>query len=264
MTRTALQQIIESTRDTVRRRSSLASTSELKARIKDLPPPRPFLQPPIHDIALIAEIKRASPSKGPIRPELSPAEVARTYWQAGAAAVSVLTEERFFLGHPSFIHDVRGACPLPVLRKDFIVDPWQMYETRAIEADAVLLIATVLDSPLLRDLLDLADELKLECLVEVHTLEDLAKVPPDVRVVGVNARDLHTFATDLGVAERLIPEVIASGRPGRIAVAESGIFTRSDVERVRAAGASAVLVGEALMRANDIAAKVGELLGRGA
>lgn len=263
MSRTVLQQIIESTRETVRQRSAAAPASELRARIEDLPPTRPFLQPPFDGIALIAEIKRASPSKGIIRPELSPAEVARVYWQAGAAAVSVLTEERFFLGHPSFVEQVRCACPLPVLRKDFIVDPWQMYETRAIGADAVLLIAAVLDEPLLRDLFGLANELDLECLVEVHSPDDLAKVPSDARVVGVNARDLHTFRTDLGVAVRMIPAVVASGRPDRIAVAESGIFSRSDVERVAAVGASAVLVGEALMREDDIAGKVAELLGRG-
>ncbi|MGQ9523449.1 MAG: indole-3-glycerol phosphate synthase TrpC [Armatimonadota bacterium] len=260
---TVLQQIIDSTRETVLQRSSSTPIGELKASVRDLPPPRPFLHPPFDGTALIAEIKRASPSKGLIRPDLSPREIAHTYCKSGASAVSVLTEERFFLGHPSYIQEVRTACPLPILRKDFILDPWQVYETRALGADAMLLIATMLDPALLSDLLGLASELQLECLVEVHSPDDLAKFPSSVRVVGVNSRDLHSFTTDLAVAERLIPEVIAHGQSGRIAVAESGIFTRRDVERVRAAGASAVLVGEALMREADIAGKIAELLGKG-
>lgn len=236
---------------------------ELRSAVRSMPPTRPLGRAlcSTRQPALIAEIKRASPSRGIIRPELSPAQVARLYHAGGASAVSVLTEERYFLGNPEYVAEARAACPLPILRKDFVVDPWQVYETRAMGADAVLLIAAILEASLLNDLMGLALSIRLECLIEVHNEADLEKVPPTAELVGVNSRDLRTFHTDLAVAERMLPLVRAHGGPRRIAVAESGVFTRADAERVWRAGAHAVLVGEAIMREGDVEAKVRELVG---
>jgi indole-3-glycerol phosphate synthase len=259
---TVVDAILAKKRDDVKRLSAATPLGELRALAADMPPTRPFLATKNNGISLIAEIKRASPSKGPIRPELSPAEIAKTYHSAGAAAVSVLTEEHFFLGRPEFIAEVHSASPLPVLRKDFVFSEWQIYETRVLKADAVLLIAAILNKNQLEDLFDCAIALGLECLIEIHSEDDLEKVPPKARVVGVNNRDLRTFHTDLAVAERMVPLIRSCGPDNRVVVAESGIFCRKDVERMQAAGADAILVGEALMREHDISAKIAELLGR--
>lgn len=254
--------ILDQKQKDVERLSAVTPLRELRAVATDLPQTRPFLAAKSGDISLIGEIKRASPSKGVIRSKLLPAEIAKIYHNAGAAAISVITEEHFFWGNPGFIAEVRAATPLPVLRKDFIFCEWQIYETRTLTADAVLLIASILTKSQLEDLIGLARAVGLECLVEVHSEKDLDKVPKDTRIVGVNNRDLETFRTDLAVAERMIPLIRSRGRSDRIVVAESGIFCRKDVERMQTAGADAILVGEALMRERDIPAKIAELLGR--
>ena len=198
--------------------------------------------------ATIAECKRASPSEGVIRPEYDPAAIARSYKQAAAAAVSVLTEPTHFDGSLAHLAAVRHAVDVPVLRKDFVVDAYQLVEARAFGADAVLLIVAALDRTQLTDLLDAARDLSLGVLVEVHADDELDRVELDrVDVLGVNNRDLATFRVDLGRAERIFPTL-----PGRIVrVAESGIRTAQDAARLRHAGADAFLVGTHFMRQPD-------------
>jgi indole-3-glycerol phosphate synthase len=210
-------------------------------------------------VALIAEVKRRSPSKGDLRPDLDPAALASAYRAGGATAVSVLTEPLHFGGSPEDLQKVRAAVDLPVLRKDFVTIPYQVWEARAWGADAVLLIVAALDAPLLADLLAEADAAGLDALAEVHTREE-ATVAADAgaSLIGVNARDLATLAVDL----RRFATVREALPSGATLVAESGIRTRADVEAVAAAGAHAVLVGETLVLASDPEAAVSELLGR--
>jgi indole-3-glycerol phosphate synthase len=212
-------------------------------------------------VTLIAEIKRASPSKGTLAEHVDPAEVGRRYAEGGADAISVLTERHRFLGSLDDLRAVRAATGLPLLRKDFLFDPYHLYQARAAGADAALLIVAMLEQAALLDLMRLADELALAALVEVHTDAELDRaLAADARVIGINNRDLHTFTVDLAVTERLAPRVPA----GRTLVGESGVFTAGDVDRLRAAGVHALLVGEALMRAGPagVAGKIGELKGR--
>ncbi|MBI3948819.1 MAG: indole-3-glycerol phosphate synthase TrpC [Armatimonadetes bacterium] len=257
-----LDEIVAWKRAEVAAAKAAVPLAELKARLADAPPPRNFaaaLSRP-GSVHLIAEVKRASPSKGLIRADFDPAAIAAAYAQGGAAALSVLTDRRFFQGDLGFLAVARAAAPLPVLRKDFTVDPYQLYEARGAGADAVLLIAAVLGPDEIRRCLDLAGELGLACLVEAHDLPELdAVIPTGVRLIGINNRNLKTFETTLAVTEALAPHV----PPDCVVVSESGIFTRADVARVAAAGARAILVGESLMRSADIAAKVRELVGVG-
>ncbi|MBI4515577.1 MAG: indole-3-glycerol phosphate synthase TrpC [Deltaproteobacteria bacterium] len=214
------------------------------------------LQPPG---AIIAEVKRASPSKGLIRADFDPVAIARCYAAHAAAAISVLTDERFFQGRLDYLAAIRAAVTLPLLQKDFVIEPFQLLEARACGADAVLLIVAALDRSLLADLHAQALALGLEALVEVHDeaeLESALRVKP--RLIGINNRDLHSFRTSLTTSERLLPLIPA----GTIVVAESGIETRADVERLLRAGAQAFLIGEACMRAPDPGAKLDELRGR--
>ncbi len=198
--------------------------------------------------SVIAEVKRASPSRGVIRPDFDPVGIARAYAGGGAAAVSVLTEERYFQGRPEYLAAIRKAVALPLLRKDFMFDPYQLVESRAWGADAVLLIVAILDDTQLGELLATAAELDLDALAEVHTEEDVERADTaGAALIGVNNRDLRTFATSLDTAERLRPLVPAAA----LAIAESGIETRADIERLRACGYDAFLVGESLMRAPD-------------
>jgi indole-3-glycerol phosphate synthase len=206
--------------------------------------------------ALVAEIKTASPSKGIIRTDVAPSDVARIYEANGAACCSVLTEERFFLGSLDRLQEVRTAVNLPLLRKDFIIDRYQVFETKRAGADAMLLIAACLDDRTLDECLAAAGSLGLDCLVEVHDEEEMRRaVATGADIIGINNRDLATFATDLSVTERLAP--LAPGRA--LIVSESGISRAEDVRRVHSAGAGAVLVGEAIMRESDMGAKVREL-----
>ncbi|HEY3283326.1 MAG TPA: indole-3-glycerol phosphate synthase TrpC [Armatimonadota bacterium] len=262
LTGTILDTIAAHKREEVLEAKSVTHTDELRSQCRDLPPTRGFEQAlrAAPRLALIAEVKKASPTRGLLRDPFDPAEIAGLYAEGGATALSVLTDERFFQGSPGFLRQAREACPLPVLRKDFTLEEYQVYQSRALGADAILLIAALLSGQQMADLLGLARELDLDTLVEVHTQEEAGDVPAAATLVGVNNRDLKAFTVDLAVTEALAP-VVLSGRPDRLLVSESGIHTRADVLRVSRAGAGAVLVGESLMRHLDPAAKVRELLG---
>jgi len=198
--------------------------------------------------AVIAEVKKASPSKGVLREPFAPAEIAAAYERHGAACLSVLTDRRFFQGAPEFLQEARAACALPVLRKDFIVDLAQVYEARALGADAILLIAACLDDAAMADLEAAAHELGMAVLVEVHDAAELARaLRLRTPLVGVNNRDLKTFEVRLQTTLELLPQLPAD----RLLVTESGIVEAGDVARMRAAGVHAFLVGEAFMRAGD-------------
>ena len=227
--------------------------------VSGLPPARPFVAPLRQPgVRVIAEFKRRSPSGGLIRPDATPSEIASVYASHGAAAMSVLTDERFFGGTDSDLRDARQASGLPVLRKDFVIDPYQVYEARAIGADAVLLIARALSDLLLRSLLELTHELGMAALVETHSEDEVRRaVDVGAEVIGVNNRDLDTLVTDVSLAPRLRPLVPTSC----VFVAESGISTPDQVRVLADAGVDAILVGEALLRAPDPGGRLAELLG---
>lgn len=236
--------------------------AELQAACADLPPARDFAgalrqRAAASADAVIAEIKRASPSAGLIRADFDPAAIARSYEAGGASCLSVLTDERFFQGHADFLVQARAACRLPVLRKDFIVDPWQVWETRALGADALLLIVAALDDTTLAELSALGRELGLSVLVEVHDQAELDRalaIPGDL--VGINNRDLHRFVTDLDTTLRLAPQIPDE----RLVISESGIHTPADIARLRAGGIGAFLIGESFMRPPDPGAALAKLL----
>jgi indole-3-glycerol phosphate synthase len=223
---------------------------------------RPFrdalARPGAHGVNIVAEIKRASPSKGAIRPDLDPIEYAQAYERGGAAALSVLTDHHYFLGSPEDLLQARAATSLPVLRKDFIISTYQVYESAAMGADAVLLIARALSPDLLRECLGLSRELRLAPLVEVHSPEDLDRASAaGATLIGINNRDLSSFETDLSLAGQMARRLA----PDQIAVAESGIRTRADVEALLEAGIRNFLVGESLVRAPEPEVLLRHLLG---
>ncbi len=211
-------------------------------------------------VQLIAEVKKASPSRGIIRSDFNPVEIAQIYAGNGASAISVLTEARYFQGSLNYLKGIRDALKdkrLPLLRKDFLLDPYQIYESRAYGADSLLLIVAILKPERLDELIGLSHELGMSCLVEVHNEAELEiALKSQARIIGINNRDLSTFNVDLTTTERLRPLV----PPDRIVVSESGIKDRSDIEKLRQWGVDAVLVGETLMSAPNIAAKMKELL----
>jgi len=209
-------------------------------------------------VALIAEVKKASPSAGVIRVDFDPVRIARQYEAAGASAISVLTDQEFFQGKLDYLEQIRAAVKLPLLRKDFIIEEIQIYEAAVRGADAVLLIAAILDDKQLREFRAIAEFLKMAALVEVHDELELDRaLSAGAGIIGINNRNLHTFQVSLTTTEKLAAKIPTD----RIIVAESGINTRADVERVAKARANAILVGESLMRAGSIAGKVKELLG---
>jgi len=207
--------------------------------------------------AVIAEVKKASPSKGVLREHFEPAQIAASYERHGAACLSVLTDERFFQGSADFLRQARGACGLPVLRKDFMVDEYQVFEARAMGADCILLIAACLDDASMAALEDCARSLGMDVLVEVHDGDELDRaLALKTPLLGINNRNLRSFEVTLDTTLDLLPRV----PPGRLVVAESGILARADVQRLRAAGVHAFLVGEAFMRASDPGAALAELV----
>jgi indole-3-glycerol phosphate synthase len=255
-----LDDIIRHKRLELAERRSRSPVADLQAACLGLPPTPDFalaLRPRSpRRVSLIAEVKKASPSQGVLNALLDPAAQAGAYASAGAAAVSVLTDEKYFRGSLEDLVAVRRAVDTPVLRKEFIVDEYQLWESRASGADAVLLIVAALDREALGDLLQAAKGIGLGTLVEAHTAPELERaLDLGAPVVGVNNRDLQTLATNLETSVRLLPLIPS----GCVAVSESGIFTAEDVERVVTAGAHAVLVGEALVKAPDAAKKVREL-----
>src|SRR5947199_500932 len=267
-----LEQILQSKREEVEQRKAARPVETLKEIIATLGRPRNFFQavtrPPLpgkKPVNLIAEVKKASPSAGVIRTDFDPVRIAQEYAAGGADALSVLTDEKFFQGHLDYIHAVRDVVKLPVLRKDFLIDPYQVYESRAAGADAILLIAECLETSQLIDLQILATELHLTCLIEVHDLDNFMRVRDRVigfphrsySLLGINNRDLRTFKTDLGTTLRMAELV----EDRSILVSESGIHSREDVRKLAKAGVGAVLVGETLMRSDDIGAKIEELFG---
>ena len=264
-----LDQILDTKRGEIARAQSIVPVKELKARIAGMDRPRNFFQavttPGKKPLNLIAEVKKASPSAGVIRANFDPVEIAKTYAAAGADALSVLTDEQYFQGKLDDLIAVRQAVTLPVLRKDFVIDAYQVYESRAAGADAVLLIAECLETSQLIDLQILATELNMTCLIEVHDLDNLMRVRDHVigfphrsySLLGINNRDLRTFRTDLGTTLRMC-ELVADRR---VLVSESGINTAYDIRKLADAGVTAALIGESFMRSDDIVAKMREMFG---
>jgi len=255
-----LDDIIANKREELAETKRRAPLSDIKAKIAGAAPVRGFgkalaVGP---GIKLIAEVKKASPSKGVIREDFDPVQIARTYKESGASCLSVLTEQRFFQGKLEYLDAIRKAQDLPLLRKDFIIDEYQIHEARAAGADAILLIAACLDRNQLQDYLGIAQRLGLDVLVESHTYKELDKsLFAGATLLGINNRDLTTFTVSLQTTIDLLKDI----PDDRTVVSESGIKTRNDVTKLQQAGVDAILVGESLMREKDIGKKVKELLG---
>jgi indole-3-glycerol phosphate synthase len=258
---TILDKIVSTKREEIAAAKTARPAAELEAALRDAPPVRDFfgaLAAP-GPIKLIAEVKKASPSKGILREDFDPVGIAATYQRHGASCISVLTDQPYFQGSLAYLSQIRAAVDLPLLRKDFILDRYQLLEARVAGADAVLLIAECLDDRQLRDLHRQAVELGLTPLVEFYDPDNLERVlAAGAKLIGVNNRDLRTFHTDLQHTVRMRQRVPASG----VLVGESGIHSRADAQLLEAAGVNAMLVGEHLMASPDIGAAVDRLLGR--
>lgn len=258
-----LEEICATKREEVAARKAATTTGALEAAAAAQTPPRGFEAAlrarAASGYALIAEIKKASPSKGLIRADFRPADHAQAYEAGGAACLSVLTDAPYFQGHEDYLVAARAACKLPVLRKDFMVDPWQCLEARAIGADAILIIVAALDDSVMAEIEAAARQYGMDVLVEVHNeaeMERAARVLQS-RLIGVNNRDLKTFTTSLATTERLAP----LAPEDTLLVGESGINSHADCQRLEAAGVHTFLVGESLMRAGDIASATRALIG---
>ena len=253
-----LDKIIAQKREEVEQRKKVAVTTYLQERITCQKPPLD-LAPALKgdNIRLIAEVKRASPSRGMLSPNFNPIKLAQTYAEGGAAAISVLSEANYFMGSIEHLAAIREVVELPLLRKDFVFDPYQVYESRAYGADALLLIAAILNQEQLKELVSLSRSLGLACLVEVHNEGEVEKaVLSEAEIIGINNRDLNTFTVDIDTTHRLRPLIPQK----RIVVSESGIKSRKDIEKLGKWGVDAILVGEALVAADDVLAKMKELL----
>jgi len=248
-----LDRIVAAKRDEVAAGKGGSDLAAMRTRAESEPAARDFVgalrrRTDSGDAAVIAEIKKASPSKGVLRADFRPAEIAASYERHGAAALSVLTDAPFFQGAPEYLAAARAATSLPALRKDFIVDAWQVFESRALGADAILLIAAVLDDAEMCDFEAIAQGLGMAVLVEVHDAGELDRaLALRTPLVGINNRNLRTFEVSLETTLALLPRIA----PGKLVVTESGILASADVRRLRAAGVNAFLVGEAFMRAED-------------
>jgi len=260
---TILDKIAAYKREEVEAAKRRVSLDELEQQIARTEPPRGFraklqTRRDAGEFGLIAEIKKASPSKGMIRDDFDPPMLARAYEDGGAACLSVLTDKPSFQGDLAYIPRVRAASTLPVLRKDFFLDPYQVAEARAAGADCILIILAMIDDAVARDLIDTSRRHQMDALVEVHDEAELKRaLALDADMVGINNRDLKTFVTDLGVTERLAPRI----PPQILAVAESGLSTQADLQRLAEIGVTTFLVGESLMRQADVAAATRALIG---
>jgi indole-3-glycerol phosphate synthase len=256
-----LNKILKRKAEEVAERRAAVSLSELRTRLPGAPAPRAFVgaietRLKAGKPAVIAEIKKASPSKGLLRADFHPAEIARSYERGGAACLSVLTDKDFFQGADEYLIDARAACALPVLRKDFTIDPYQVIEARAIGADCILLIVAALDDTVLHELTALAHELRMDVLMEVHDAAELDRaLALNARLIGINNRNLRSFETRLDTTLDLLPKIPKD----RIIVTESGIHSPADVALLRGHGVNAFLVGEEFMRAEDPGARLAEL-----
>ena len=256
-----LQKIINRKAEVIEARRARLPLEELMSMAKSAPPPRDFVEALLERIelnqaAVIAEIKKASPSKGVIRENFNPVEIAKSYAKSSAACLSVVTEEDFFQGSDDYLKQARDACSLPVLRKDFVIDPYQVYESRLIGADCILLIVAALGDGQLNELCGLAHNLEMDVLIEVHDepeLERAVRVPN--KMIGINNRNLHTFETSLNTTLSMLDKI----PPDSLLISESGIQTPEDVKMMREHGVKAFLIGEAFMTADDPGAKLKEL-----
>jgi len=253
-----LDKIIAQKREEVEQRKKVATITYLQQLIARQKPALDLAMALKGDhIRLIAEVKQASPSRGMLSPNFNPIELARTYAEGGAAAISVLTEANYFMGSIEHLAAIKEVVGLPLLRKDFIFDPYQVYESRAYGADALLLIASILRQEQLNGLVSLSHSLGLRCLVEVHNEGEVKRaVLSEAEIIGINNRDLATFSIDINMTRRLRPLIPQE----RIVVSESGIKSNRDIGKLGKWGVDAVLVGEALVTAGDVLAKMKELL----
>ena len=258
-----LRRILARKREEIAERSARVPLSELQRRLGDADPPRGFYSAVAARIAaghaaVIAEIKKASPSRGVIRADFRPPDIARSYAAHGATCLSVLTDRDFFQGADDYLREARAACALPVLRKDFTIDAYQIAEARVLGADCILLIVAALDDAQLADLSATALSMGLDVLVEVHDAAELERaLPLPLPMIGVNNRNLHTFETSLETTERLLPLIPCD----RVVVTESGIFSPDDVQRMRQCGVDTFLIGEAFMTAPDPGVELERLFG---
>jgi indole-3-glycerol phosphate synthase len=255
-----LKEIIAKKREKIILAKQDLPEEDLKNKVQGLLPARPFMEAinKPRQISLIAEIKKASPSQGIIRQDFNPLEIAGVYQDSGAQAISILTEEDYFLGNISCINEVRAMVNLPILRKDFIFEPYQVYESRYFGADAILLIAEILTKDKITELMQIASESGLDCLVEVHSEKELKKILNlKVPLIGINNRNLHTLEVDPKITERLYPLIPKD----KIVVVESGIKSYQDVLFLKILGVAAVLIGQTFMEAADIRKKVEEVMG---
>jgi indole-3-glycerol phosphate synthase len=256
-----LKKILQRKAEEITERAQRLPMRELSQQVEGSPPVRDFSNAiakkiSANQLAVIAEIKKASPSKGLLCEIFHPVAIARSYEKGGATCLSVLTDHDFFLGSESDLRMVRDACELPVLRKDFIIDPYQVYEARVIGADCILLIAAALGDALMVELAQLAEHLNMDILVEVHNAEELERaLALNTPLIGINNRNLRNFETKLETTLSLLPQIPAD----RLVVTESGIHTSADIIRMKKAGVSAFLIGETFMRADNPGLKLAEL-----
>ena len=257
-----LKKIIKRKQEEIAERLKIISLEQVKQAAAQASPVRGFVDAIKAKIdsgkaAVISEIKKASPSKGLLRENFNPAEIAKSYAENGAACLSILTDKDYFQGHEDYLKQARAACDLPVIRKDFIIDPYQVYEARAIDADCMLLIVAALDDETLHTLFTLAKELGMDVLMEVHDEDEMARaLKTKARLIGVNNRNLRTFDTSLDTTLRMLNMV----SDNHILVTESGIHSIDDVQLMRDSGVNSFLVGEAFMRAEDPGEKLAELI----